>query len=378
MVPSYVLNRLGFYTLTNSSGQSFLESRGSCRYTSLSRGALIRGSDHSTPHPWSYTVDNHDAVEGVMLYRNLPSGSLIRKEDGFISQDFPPLPPPVSSNLYNRALSNLNDKVRGGIDLSIDLAQAGQTVKMFNVIDQFESLFGKRWNHTFRFSKDATRLLRDAGSEFLKYRYGWSPLIQTIYDCADQNQRTVRNLLKNFRAHAVEGIVDYPWTRTYFLGSQAVNRIETVKAKGKDLVEIGLELRVRASDFNIDQWTSLNPVSIAWELVPYSFVFDWFFDVGSYLRNLETALLSRNDFVTGYVSTLRACDSTFSGTRRISNTSSEAIYSNQKSSRHYVSFERKVLSSYPLPRKPTFAADLGSGRLLNAAGLLTQFLGRGR
>ena len=128
--------------------------------------------------------------------------------------------------------------------------------------------------------------------------------------------------------------------------------------------------------FDPGRWTSLNPISTGYEAIPYSFVLDWLIDVGSYLRDVETALLYGNRFIGGYVTHLTACDAgaEISFLRR---TSGGWTYFGQgPSSGRYRRMSRSLLANYPLPRLPTFKADLGTSRLWSAAALLTQFLGK--
>ena len=124
------------------------------------------------------------------------------------------------------------------------------------------------------------------------------------------------------------------------------------------------------------RWTSLNPVSIAWELTPYSFVVDWFYDLGGYLRNLETGLLYNTRFKSGYKSELYLWESDeiapMGGTHAVGDNSWRIQACKQRTRR--VQFYRTKLTSYPLPHLPRLDAKLGSSRLLSAASLLTQKL----
>jgi hypothetical protein len=123
-------------------------------------------------------------------------------------------------------------------------------------------------------------------------------------------------------------------------------------------------------------------VSLGWELIPYSFVVDWFIDVGSYLRNLETALLFGTIFKSGFVSELYAVDlvddylPSFLINTKQTDTATWWLLTKATSRRRYREFYRTKLTSYPFPRKPTFKVDLGSQRLLSAASLLRQILSK--
>jgi hypothetical protein len=131
-----------------------------------------------------------------------------------------------------------------------------------------------------------------------------------------------------------------------------------------------------SNTFNVSRWGSLNPLSIAWELTTLSFVVDWLYDVGGYLRSLETAMLYNSNFHSGYYTQLWAHQGSWNGKAYTRVYSSGTYYAEMQgvSSWKYTRFSRNVLGSYPLPRAPAFKIDLGSERLLSAAALLAQHL----
>jgi len=247
-------------------------------------------------------------------------------------------------------LSNLNDKVRGGLDLSIDLAESGQTMRMTKIL------------------KEAQRLGRGSipgllASGWLQFQYGWKPLISDLFGCADESIRVVTNHLQRIQGKAQ---MAYRTPSNY---SPSVIRAVT----GKQACTIGIELNV--PDFDLSRWSSLNPVSIAYELVPFSFVVDWVYDIGSTLRNFETAVCNETNFVAGYVSELRY----ITETRRVD--LSKAVVQGENITRtehHYMSyrteidFQRSILHSYPLPLQPQISLEMGWQRVTSAAALLSQ------
>jgi hypothetical protein len=119
----------------------------------------------------------------------------------------------------------------------------------------------------------------------------------------------------------------------------------------------------------------LNPASIAWELLPYSFVADWFVDIGSFLRSVETAVIYANRFRSGYYSVLLVKNIT-GLISRSENSGSGSLAINAVGFANEIQFRRVVYSGFPLPTVPRFKANLGSRRLLSAAALLTQKLHR--
>lgn len=130
-------------------------------------------------------------------------------------------------------------------------------------------------------------------------------------------------------------------------------------------------LRAPTGTTNFARFTSLDPASIAYELVPYSFVLDMFADIGGYLRNAETALLYNRIFRMGYVSysTKVECDYVLAGPTQFPNRTATGGGRVKA-----VSLSRQRITSYPTPQIPSFSCDLGSGQLMSIAALLAQRL----
>jgi len=271
--------------------------------------------------------------------------------------------PPISyANSYARALDKLNDIVRGDLNLSVDFAQASQVHRMLKLQDRavdYTKLFFKRRFGTLRAMANAR----------LEYMYGIKPLMSSIFGAADESLRRVFTTTKKFRVRGTDpGYKADTVTLNLYYGS------ESFKAHNVGMkVSTTLGLSMVQHDHDIARFMSMNPLGIAWELVPYSFVVDWFLDIGGYLQNMETYLLYNNDFLGGYRSDLAA----FSGSVR--NYDKITTYPPGDDKRmgeiSGLRFNRSILSQYPIPGKPKFKVDLGSSRLLNGAALLAQFLG---
>lgn len=266
----------------------------------------------------------------------------------------------LDTTIYNEVVDKLNDQTRGNLDVSVDLAEAHQTAKMFRVVE-------KAVDYTRTFFKSGP--LRFASNAWLEYTYGVKPLLSSIYGIADENLRTVINKTAHFSARV---------SKTFNPDSIDISTIwgmmnfPVVKGSSiKRSYTLGLDMRT--DQFDLARWSSLNPLSIAWELTPYSFVADWFLNVGGYLRNMETYLLYANKFRSGYRTRLTVGEIAFKQYR----TSiggfkyvSDAFYGTAK----LTIIERILLTSYPAPELPSFNARLGSSRLTSAAALLSQLL----
>lgn len=320
--------------------------------------------DRKHPNPVSYQINRRAGLYGTKIF-NDPSQIYSVQTGAFTAASY------VNSNIgmdsngpslaYNSALSKLNGKIRGNLDLATDLAQTGETARMIRSAGRVVSYVSDFYRQ-FR-----SNPLRAFGSKFLELRYGWIPLVQDVYEAADSLMR-YKDLPFAYKAH---GRYNYQ----YSAPGPLVGNLRTVYSGTWDYrCEFLVRLlpnrqRIKA----VAGFTSMNPFSIAWEVLPYSFVVDWFVDVGGYIRNLETALIYQDSFHSGFYTYSHRNEGKLFGNGR--EPTSSAIYSTE-GSYYKVQKDRIVLTSYPFPRFPSLTCDLGSGRLLNAAALLSQFLRR--
>jgi hypothetical protein len=284
-------------------------------------------------------------------------------------------PPLDWTNVYNRALDKLNDQVRGDLNLTVDFAEIHQVTRMLNYKEQLLT-FSKKflsgpprgWSHR-RFG-GLGDLSQELANRRLEYMYGVKPLMQSIYGSADELQRLVINKTAKLRVRATDKNYKVNTFRIQcYWGGQNFNAKDV---KIKLSTTLGVDVRTDQQDFS--RWASLNPIGIAWELMPYSFVIDWFLNVGGYLQNMETYLWNANKFRSGYRTDFAAFEGfgAFSFPIPSGSTGTDQIDANIEGFR----LTRQLLTHYPIPYLPRFQANLGSSRLLNGAALLAQLLSR--
>lgn len=315
-------------------------------------------------HPNGYRYDKFDTVQMTGEYtETAPFNNTFVRLDGYI-RAFPVVSFLASeSEAYNQALEKLSNQVRSTIDLSVTIAQRGQVTSMLRKTAKLLVYVKK---HPIRALKDSYKGFlsgKSIGSKWLEFQYGWKPLASDIYGTAEQIFKSRPSLTK------VKGRGSSQFEQDFIV-------LGAVRVKGKDncRVEICVNVKPNAYDqLALSNFTSLNPASIAWELTPWSFVVDWFVDVGGYIRQMETSLLSQNLIESGYVTTVNHQD--YSASAEFDGTFSGITYHERSYGSFVASSQvRTPISSFPFPRAPTFKANLGSGRLLNAAALLSQFL----
>lgn len=206
------------------------------------------------------------------------------------------------------------------------------------------------------------------GNRWLEWQYGWKPLLGTIFGACDFERRKPRQSFRIVGNSKRRSIQIVPTSTSY--GFVVWN-----DAESSSYATLRCDYRVNSSVANnASRFTSMNPLAIAWELVPYSFVVDWFFNVGGYMQELETCMESGLTFVRGYeVYTLRYINKvTFpSGAGTSTNPKAWNMYTSK--TREYRAVKTRVrLTSTPFPFFPRLEAKLGAQRLLSGAALLRQ------
>jgi hypothetical protein len=280
--------------------------------------------------------------------------------------------------VYNTALAKMYEQYRGGLDLAIDLLEGGQTVNMLRsanrLIEHAKKLKRGDLKAAYKAyvsgSDRVRKALQNAGSAWLQWVYGMKPLAQDLYDAVLETVHSVPpSLIANGKAQDQKKLDDtisisgYPARRIYDQSWRCEIQCRFVMGDGwYDTAQ---------------RYTSMNPVSMLWETLPYTFVLDWIVDIGGYLRNFESAALSLTGFLDGWVTeTCKSNGSTFVN-YTINNLPNNFTAVTWTGGGEYILYSRSKLTSSPFPRQPSIKIDMGAGRLLNAAALLSNFLGVG-
>lgn len=252
------------------------------------------------------------------------------------------------SLLYQDCISAMYDKLRGSIDLSVSLAESGQTVRMLRDAAKLSvaisSISPKVW-----------------AKRWLSYKYGWYPLVSDLYNVADRIMK---------RDYSRYTVVSVRRQRNF---SSGISPDEFTSGRytlsKRCLLSCQYDLENPSVTQELAGWTSLNPASLAWELMPYSFVIDWFVDVGSYIRTLESSFVYRNAFRSGFY-THTSRETAVSTYRRSTSSPSLSTSSYGAASETVSTISRNILVASPVPSLPRFEADLGASRLTTMASLL--------
>lgn len=278
------------------------------------------------------------------------------------------------SRMYSRALSKLNSK-EGGANWSEDLAEAGKTAKTAGLIGAARDLgnvLNRRKAGIEGALKSAVGFL-SAGT--LLTQFGLKPLVQNVFDTADVLLQNAVNDGYIAYGSSTEPInIDVRLTNPNS-GSTIPNSVQHATS-GKQGCRIKVWVKPDPNKSpTLDDFSTLNPYLLAWNLMPYSFLVDWAYNVSGYLEAMEMAFKRATRFDKGYYTELYAIESreTISGYWNQSS-NGWAFVKHGVATRKHTQFSRTVLHNWPLPNLPSLEVDLGSGQMLSAAALLGNLL----
>jgi len=234
-----------------------------------------------------------------------PRGSIVEpsgwRQDGYLNVENPlsmfgkdcsalGIPQAFPSYLANRALQNVRLKVK---DQSFNAAQAfaerAQTARLvggaLTRIAQAAILFKRRrYEAAFaRLDFFSERLRKEhLANTVLEFNYGVRPLIQDIYGACEALDKAGNGVwINTYRSRVQE---KYSLTRDRGTSSS------TARATGEVFYGAMARLDVIPGNTALQTAVSLgltNPVSLAWELLPFSFVVDWAWPLGDYFSQFD-------------------------------------------------------------------------------------------
>lgn len=377
----------------------------SFRYISYSRG----WSSVSTPdfkskrrkrlrlpiNPYSVTIS--EVSDGKAVEDNWTSdgsGSFSTHvsayQDKWGTRDFggDPQRPAIDTSVDFRAIRKLIDRVGPSNNIAQDFAQMGQTTKMIAdsakriaaaVIatrkGNFSAAAANLWHSkTPKYHGDmhpsASRSLAD---NWLAYQYGWKPLLQDIQGSMESLARLNLGQTQTWNARASASSE----TSGRLVLSQNVAQGRNTGAQSwvsRTTVRYGMRYKYDDHITTFFAQTGFtNPINLAWEVLPYSFVVDWFLPIGPYLESFSA--WDGLAFVDGWKSTshevINIWDVSFNGPSNPADPHDVHMEAKAGACRHrWFSYDRIPLSGFPSPKFPSFKNPVSPTHALNALALL--------
>lgn len=256
--------------------------------------------------PWSYTrsVAKQYSILGDVYQEyvgpNNPGVHLVR-EDWFRGSFWSANSFPISflpaddtiSKLEDRALITALNKLKSGhVNIGVALAEAKQTARLLTStvkdisegVNSYRKRFPRQWEEVRKWQRGGSLNWRKIPDRWLEIQYGWNPLMSDVSGACYSLEKTWN---ENYPLIGVQGTSVLTDVTTRFgdgqYGSSLEERTDWVR-----LYKVSLYLELTSSW--LAQFNALgliNPASIVWEKVPYSFVVDWFLPIGGWLSALD-------------------------------------------------------------------------------------------
>jgi hypothetical protein len=281
-------------------------------------------------------------------------------------------------------IGKLREKIAGSdFNAGVFLGEGHQTVKLiadsatrlykaYRAVQRFDTLglvnaLGLPKTASLRRSRITKGTPQDVANMWLEVQYGWLPLVNDAEAGAQMLAKMLNTpLVQTYRARKRKALALGPY-------SLSAN-IKDAKAYDYTGTTRGQYI-ARLSEVNIPQLIGLtDPASVAWELVPFSFVADWFIPIGNYLAARGLAQSLTGTFVKTITREERfSCGGVY--------ISPQYRILNQPSYReHSLTMTRTVSSSLavPLPNFKPLAKVASWKHCANAVALLVQTFGSGK
>jgi hypothetical protein len=266
-------------------------------------GSLKKAQLPVNPH----TVKIVEILDGYSSFQNYtPDTGVYFNEFTQFTTNYA-APPDTSAHIASaqfQALRKLIDNAGLDIEANIaqDFAQIGQTVKLIgntakrltrslialkkgNIPGAVKELWG---GHLPRYNGKGPSISKSLANNWLELQYGWKPLLQDIIG--------VMKSLKQLNAQGPDV------KRVTGVGSARIDKKIAIMAGDAPTIKVGehsilvntrckyviyYKIDDRLKSF-LAQLGFTNPLNLGWEILPFSFVVDWFIPIGPYLETLSS------------------------------------------------------------------------------------------
>lgn len=288
---------------------------------------------------------------------------------------------------YDKALKRLTTRAGSGVQQNIaeSLGTLGQTVDMIqgnltritnslrhlrngNVANAARALWSNQ-NPRYR-KRGGPKPGGNLASNWLELQYGWKPLLNDIHWAMkklSEDDPGSFNIVRTVSSARVTAKVSTPVSlyniASVQIGSKTVTTISTCRIVMYWRMRSQLVLLLSQAGFT-------NPVNLAWELLPFSFVADWFLPIGPYLEQLsawdglEFSSGSRTDFTRQFT------DSATSHSLPSPLNPTVYLYGEGNFHDERVALSRTKLTSFPGAALPSFKSGFSPTHIANGMALL--------
>lgn len=196
----------------------------------------------------------------------------------------------VKTQAYNRLVSEVSDSAQFAVNLAEYRQSMGMMVGRIEQLIQFCRYMRKLdFYHALRAigitdSKNVIRgmksykdPLKTLANNWLEYSFGWKPLIQDIYSAVNHFQTPIRSTRPRGQSRNDRYV-------KYLDGTISSGIYTYQESRGVLFAKTGCVVTIsNPNAYLANKLGLVNPLTVAWELIPFSFVVDWFVNVGEFL-----------------------------------------------------------------------------------------------
>lgn len=362
----------------------------------------------TSPHPpytkpngfhaqgWTWKPATGVRVREKIFYPSIPNWTYLEREtlSGCIdaiqrTNGANAYPPSLAvTNLVNTANQQALNRVKNqDANLAEDWAERHKSLEMIatsakNLAESYRALrrgnlvqaanvlgLGRPLGHGKNGAPLRGKKLSDA---WLEYRYGWMPIILDAHGAVSALHRSFtsdRTKLCKATGHA-----ELKW----FNRSQTKpDGLTTLTTELTSEVEVHTVLYYRRSNntlATLDSLGLINPIALGWELLPFSFVVDWFIGIGDFLNNLTTGF--GYEFDSGCTTVFKSGTETKTTTWKGVDVSGYTWKGGTTESAESFTCDRDLLAFLPVFTLPAFRGNTSFKRATDGIALLSQHRGK--
>jgi hypothetical protein len=191
----------------------------------------------------------------------------------------------------NAAYESFRGKIMNQADLSVIFAESAQAYAMIErsastIYRSMKAVARGRFNQAATILKLHVKPIgvtrkKAWADNWMEYSYGWSPFMNDAYKAME----VLNDPVKTFGMAHGRGY-EFAYGRdSSNLGSVTKTELWSRSYKAEQGGKI-LAITDRGL-YKLNQWGLLNPAPMVWEIIPFSFVIDWFANVGDFLQSLS-------------------------------------------------------------------------------------------
>lgn len=220
-----------------------------------------------------------------------------------------------------------------------------------------------------RFSRDyAKRGAKALGGGWLSLQYGWKPILNDVHGAAEHlatlGLQPVYVTTRKSKKRITPGD-SFTYTK-----QESLETRKLIEGSRVTVVKYGVTYHKSPNpNQTLKEVGITNPALLAWELLPYSFVVDWFLPIGSWISTFDATL--GLEFHSGYKTLFSKVATTY--TESASGRYGSYIDENHGTAAfEEVYCQRTKLTSFPLPALPRFKDPTSLSHMVTSLALLTK------